>query len=66
MYSLIEDDDLLEKYNAIWNKLSTDIKKKFDCENVCNKNFLKTKTKSYDDEVSDFHDKEIPEMNYDY
>ena len=23
----IEDDDLLEKYNAIWNKVSADIKK---------------------------------------
>ena len=27
MYSLIEDDDLLEKYNAIWNIVSTNIKK---------------------------------------
>ena len=24
---MIEDDDLLEKYNAIWNKVSADIKK---------------------------------------
>ena len=27
MYFLIEDDDLLEKYNFIWDKVSTDIKK---------------------------------------
>ena len=27
MYFLIEHDDLLEKYNAIWDKVSTDIKK---------------------------------------
>ena len=27
MYFLI-DDDLLEKYNTIWDKVSTDIKKK--------------------------------------
>ena len=26
---LIEDDDLLEKYNTIWNKVSADIKKEF-------------------------------------
>ena len=26
MYFLIEDDDLLEKYNFIWDKVSTDIK----------------------------------------
>ena len=27
MYFLIEDDDILEKYNTIWNKVSADIKK---------------------------------------
>ena len=27
MYFLIEDDDLLEKYNTTWNKVSADIKK---------------------------------------
>ena len=27
MYFLIEDDDLLEKYSTIWDKVSTDIKK---------------------------------------
>ena len=26
---IIEDDDLLEKYNTIWDKVSTDIKKEF-------------------------------------
>ena len=26
MYFLIEDDDILEKYNFIWDKVSTDIK----------------------------------------
>ena len=28
MYFFIEDDDLLEKYNTIWDKVSADIKKK--------------------------------------
>ena len=27
MYFLIENDDLLEKYNTIWDKVSSDIKK---------------------------------------
>ena len=26
-YFLIEDDELLEKYNTIWDRVSTDIKK---------------------------------------
>ena len=27
---LVEDDDLSEKYNTIWDKVSADIKKEFD------------------------------------
>ena len=30
MYFLIEHDDLLDKYNTIWDKSSVDIKKEFD------------------------------------
>ena len=48
MYFLIEDDDLLEKYNTI-----LDIKKEFDSEPVYNKIFLKNKIKSHGDEVTD-------------
>ena len=29
MYFLIGDDNLLEKYNTIWDKVSTDIKDEF-------------------------------------
>ena len=57
MYFLIENDDLLEKYNTIWDKVSTDIKREFDREPIYNKKFLKTKIKSYGDEVKDFYDK---------
>ena len=38
MYFLIEDDDLLEKYNTIWDKVNPDIVKEFDSEPVYNKN----------------------------
>ena len=34
MCYLIEDDDLLEKYNTIWDKASVDIKKKSDNEPI--------------------------------
>ena len=66
MYFLIEDDDLLEKNNTIWDKVSTGINKEFDSEPVYNKNFLKTKTKSHGDEVTDFYDKEIPKVDSDH
>ena len=45
MYFLIEEDDLLESYNTIWDKFRADIKKGFDSEIVYNKHFLKTKKK---------------------
>ena len=53
------DDDLLEKLNTIWEKVSADIKKEFDSEPVYNK-ILKTKINSHGDEVTDFYDKEVP------
>ena len=48
------DDDLLEKYNTIWNKVSADIEKKFDSKPVYNKNYLKVKIKSYGNEITSF------------
>ena len=62
MYFLIEDDDLLEKYNTIWDKVSADIKE-FDSEPVYNKEILKTQIKSHGDEVTDFYDKSIPKVD---
>ena len=59
MYFLTEDDDLLEKYNTIWDKVTADIKKEFDSEPVHHKNYLKTKIKSHGNEVTDFYDKKI-------
>ena len=63
MYFLIEDDNLLEKHNTIWNKVSADIKKEFDSEPVYNKNYLKIKVKSHGNEVTDFRDKKIPKLD---
>ena len=59
---LIEDDDLLEKSNTIWDKVCADIKKEFDSEPsepVYNKEYLKTKIKSHSNKVTDFYDKKI-------
>ena len=39
-YFLIENDNLFEKYNTIWDKISADIKKKFDSEPAYYKYFL--------------------------
>ena len=63
MYFLIEDDDLLKKYNSIRDKVSADIKKVYDSKLVYNKEFLKTKIKYTGDEVTDFYNKEIPKVD---
>ena len=43
MYFLIEDDDLLEKYNTIWDKVSADIKKNLMANLFIIKKILKPK-----------------------
>ena len=66
MYFLIEDDDLPEKYNTIWNKVSADIEKEFESKPVYNKHFLKPKIKSYGDEATGFCNKEMPKAGSDF
>ena len=51
IYFLIEDDDLLEKYNSIWDKVSADMTKEFDSESFYNNFFWNTKINYYGDEV---------------
>ena len=63
MYFLIEHDDLLEKYDAIWVKVSADIKKEFDSVPAYNKKKFETKRKSHGDKVTDFYDEEITKVN---
>ena len=46
MCFLIQDDELLKKHN-ISNKFSTDIKKEFDSEPVCNETIVKKKNKVF-------------------
>ena len=45
MYFLIEDHDLLEKYNTIWDKVSADTKNEVDSESIYSKKFLKNQDK---------------------
>ena len=62
MCFLITDDELLEKYNTIQDKVSADIKKEFDSQPVYKKEFLKTKMKFHGHEVADFYGKKIPKI----
>ena len=40
---LIKDDELLEKYSEIWEKVKNSLKKEFDNEPVYSENYLKAK-----------------------
>ena len=59
MYFLIDDIDLSERYNTIWDKVSTDIKKNLilSLSIIYIYIFLKTNVKSHGDEVTVFCDK---------
>ena len=56
-------DDLLEKYNTIWDKVSADAKKEFDIDPVYNNFFFKTKIKFDGNEVTDFYDEKCPKVD---
>ena len=68
IYFLIENDDLLEKHNTLWDKVCVDIKKKNLIRSLCiyiyikkkKKKKIKTKIKSHGDEVTIFFDKKVP------
>ena len=59
VYFLVEDEDLLDKYNTISDKVSSGFKKNLIANLYTIKKFLKTKIKTYGDETKDFHNKEM-------
>ena len=62
---MIKEDELLQKYNEIWDKISSNIQKGFDSETLCNKKYLKSKRRSYERKIStSFHDDRIPKKSF--
>ena len=47
----IKDDELLEIYNAIWEKVKNSIKKEFDSEPVYNQKYLKAKINFHNNKI---------------
>ena len=61
MSFLIKDNELLEKYNEIWEKVKNSIKKEFECEPVFNEKYLKAKIKAYNGKINtNFHNNKMP------
>ena len=58
---LIKDDELLETYKEIWEKLKIVSKKEFDNEPAHNKKYLKAKVKYCNEKINtNFHNNKIP------
>ena len=52
MSFFIKNEELLEKYNEIWGKVSNNVKKGFDREPVYNEKYIKTEIKSYEEKIN--------------
>ena len=64
MSFLTKDDELLEKYNEIWEKVENSIMKGFDNEPVYNDKYLKSKIKSYNGRIkANFDNNKIPKKS---
>ena len=64
---LIKDDELLEKYNEIWEKVKNSLKKEFDSEAIYNEKYLKGKIKSCNRKINiNFHNNKMPKEGSQY
>ena len=45
------DDAFLERYTAIWEKISDLVNKKFDSDPIYNNKYINTKIRSYNNDV---------------
>ena len=60
MSFLIKNDELLEKYSEIWEKVKNDIKKEFDSKLLYNEKYPKAKIESNNWKIStNFHKNKI-------
>ena len=56
----IKGDELLKKYNEIWEKVRNSLKNEFDSEPVYNEKYLGAKINSYNRKIiTNFHNDQI-------
>ena len=72
MSFLTDNNEFLERYTKIWEKISDLIDKKFDSDPVYNNKYINTKIRSYNNDImTNFHDidnknNKLPEKNKPY
>ena len=52
MSSKIEDDDILLKYNEIWNKIKKTLHIKFHSQPIYDEKYIKMKVKTFNDVIN--------------
>ena len=63
----MKDNELLEKYNEIWEKVRNILKNEFDSEPMYNEKYLKAKIISYIGRINtNFHNNKIPQEDFQY
>ena len=66
-YFVIKDDDVLEKYNEIWDKIKTDLNIKFHGMAVYDEKYMKNKVREFNDVIkTNYLGDEIPKENVYY
>ena len=67
MSVMVKDDDVLDKYNEIWDKIKEKLNIKFNSEPVYDKIYIKTKVKEFGSVIkTNFLSNKIPKKNKDY
>ena len=72
MSSFINNNEFLERYIAIWEKISDLVNKKFDSDPIYNNKYINTKIRSYNNDIitnffnNDNKNNKLPEKNKPY
>ena len=72
MYFFTDNNEFLERYTAIWEKISDLVNKKFDSDPIYNNKYINTKIRSYNNDIKtnfrniDNKNNKLPEKNKPY
>ena len=72
MFFFADNNEFLERYKAIWEKISDLVNKKFDSDPIYNNKYINTKIRSYNNDIkTNFHNidnkkNKLPEKNKPY
>ena len=67
MSFIIKDDDMLDKYNAIWDKIKETLSIKFQCMPTYDEQYIKDKVREFNGVIkTNFLGDEVPKENQHY